>query len=474
MTSTVLPVKGMCFSFSVPADTAVDEIMDAFQVTAGSGGLKFLQHQGGTRFMSSVTSIGAANRLVAQGNLVLRDVAVPLEAVGVHVLHVSIYRLPPYVTEEAVVQAIAPFGKVKSITYVSYRDRPDILTGTRVVKVEMTKPIPNFITIQGHRVMVDYRGLRRVCSRCGQEGHIGPACKTARCERCAVFGHPTAGCTAPCLRCGHAHATADCTQRRSYAAVAHPAGAPRPHQPSQGAAGQSRPDSEELNDNFDPSIRPRDRPLAPSVTPSGDSSNEFSSVTSTAVKSPDVFSMETPVQATVKTPVAAATPPIVPEQVAAMTLPIVTAQVTAATPPTVPAQVTAATPTIAPAQVAVAALPVASTQDDAAPSPDALDSQESDVADSSHSPGRLVISDDTDLTPGQRDPSTRSDMSPSTQRESSKFSSSDEGEDRAADRGDAKRTFPCTSSGSDGPIASTVKKKRSEPHDSDEDYSLTF
>ncbi|KAG0433825.1 hypothetical protein HPB47_019555 [Ixodes persulcatus] len=384
MTSTVLPVKGMCFSFSVPADTAVDEIMDAFQVTAGSGGLKFLQHQGGTRFMSSVTSIGAANRLVAQGNLVLRDVAVPLEAVGVHVLHVSIYRLPPYVTEEAVVQAIAPFGKVKSITYVSYRDRPDILTGTRVVKVEMTKPIPNFITIQGHRVMVDYRGLRRVCSRCGQEGHIGPACKTARCERCAVFGHPTAGCTAPCLRCGHAHATADCTQRRSYAAVAHPAGAPRPHQPSQGAAGQSRPDSEELNDNFDPSIRPRDRPLAPSVTPSRDSSN------------------------------------------------------------------------------------------DAAPSPDALDSQESDVADSSHSPGRLVISDDTDLTPGQRDPSTRSDMSPSTQRESSKFSSSDEGEDRAADRGDAKRTFPCTSSGSDGPIASTVKKKRSEPHDSDEDYSLTF
>ncbi|KAG0423160.1 hypothetical protein HPB47_001049 [Ixodes persulcatus] len=287
MASTVLPAKGMCFSFSVPADTAVDEIMDAFQVTAGSGGLKFLQHQGGTRFMSSVTSISAANRLVAQGNLVLRDVAVPLEAVGVHVLHVFIF----------------------------------VPRRTRVVKVEMTKQIHNFVTTQGRRVMLDCRGLRRVCSRCEQEGHIGPACKTARCERCAVFGHPTAGCTAPCFRCGHAHATADCKQRRSYAAVAHPAGAPRPNQPSQGAAGKSPSVPEELNDNLDPSIRPRDLPLAPSDTPS----------------------------------------------------------------------------------------------DDAAASPGALDSQESDVADSSHSPGRLVISDDTDLTPGQREPSTRSELSPSTQ-----------------------------------------------------------
>ncbi|KAG0428173.1 hypothetical protein HPB47_024819 [Ixodes persulcatus] len=188
MASTVLPAKGMCFSFSVRAETAVDEIMDAFQVTAGSGGLKFLQHQGGTRFMSSVTSMSAANRLVAQGNLVLRDVTAPLEAVGVHLLHVSIYRLPPYVTEEAVVQAIAPFGKVKSITYMSYRDRPDILTETRVVKVEMTKPIPNFITIQGHQVM--------------------------------------------------------------------------------GAAGKGPPVPEVLSDDLDPSIRPRDRPVAPGDTPS--------------------------------------------------------------------------------------------------------------------------------------------------------------------------------------------------------------
>ncbi|KAM7293718.1 hypothetical protein ISCGN_023311 [Ixodes scapularis] len=72
--------------------------------------------------------------------------------------------------------------------------------------MDMSKPVPNFIHIQGHRVMVDYRGLRRVCSQCGLEGHIGHACKTPLCERCGVFWHATAGYTAPCLRCSHSHA----------------------------------------------------------------------------------------------------------------------------------------------------------------------------------------------------------------------------------------------------------------------------
>ncbi|KAG0445197.1 hypothetical protein HPB47_018653 [Ixodes persulcatus] len=75
--------------------------------------------------------------------------------------------------------------------------------------------------------MVDYRGLRRVRRRCGQEIHIGHACKTPRCGRCGVFGHPTAGLTAPCLSIGHAHATTDSTQPKTYSEAT-----PLPHDPS--------------------------------------------------------------------------------------------------------------------------------------------------------------------------------------------------------------------------------------------------
>ncbi|KAG0443128.1 hypothetical protein HPB47_015262, partial [Ixodes persulcatus] len=352
MASTVLPAKGVCFSFSVPADTAVDEIMDAFQVAAGSGGLKFLQHQGGTRFMSSVTSMSAANRLVAQGNFVLRDVAVPLEAVGVYVLHVSIYRLLPYVTEEAVVQAIAPFGKVKSITYVSYRDRSDILTGTRVVKVEMTKPTPNFITIQGHRVMVGYPGADR-------KGTSGQPARPH-----AVNVAPFSGIqqrAVPPLVCGAVMPT----QQRTVYSVD-----PTPLWPTQ-------------RELLDPTSHRR---VSQAKAPL------FLSCSMTIWAPPSVRGLVQWPQVT--------RPPVI--------------------------------------------------------------HRESDVADSSHSPGRLVVSDDTDLTPGQREPPNRSDLSPSTQRGSSKFSSSDEGEDGAADRGDAKRTFPSTSSVSDGPIASTLMSEHGQ------------
>ncbi|KAG0423684.1 hypothetical protein HPB47_000547 [Ixodes persulcatus] len=164
--------------------------------------------------------MATAQRLVAQGHLLLGDVQVPLEPVGAPVVHVSVYRLPPYVSEDDLVQVLGQYSDVKGLSHVTYRDRPVIRTGTRVVKLEMAKPLPNFIHIQGHRVMVDYRDMRRVCSRCGQEGHFGPACKTPRCDRCGVFGHPTEECAAPCQRCGHAHPTIDCVQRKTYSAAA--------------------------------------------------------------------------------------------------------------------------------------------------------------------------------------------------------------------------------------------------------------
>ncbi|KAG0409707.1 hypothetical protein HPB47_013179 [Ixodes persulcatus] len=146
-TSSAAPSKAQCFVINVPVDTPVDAIMDAFQHVVGDAGLQYLQHHGGARFMAAVNSMATAQRLVAQGHLLLGDVQVPLEPVGAHVVHVSVYRLPPYVSEDALVQVLGQYGKVKGLSHVTYRDRPDIRTGTRVVKLEMAKPVPNFIHI---------------------------------------------------------------------------------------------------------------------------------------------------------------------------------------------------------------------------------------------------------------------------------------------------------------------------------------
>ncbi|KAG0411849.1 hypothetical protein HPB47_011030 [Ixodes persulcatus] len=44
--------------------------------------------------------------------------------------------------------------------------------------MKMTKTMSNFLTVTGHGVMCAYRGMKRVCARCGLEGHFGTAYAT--------------------------------------------------------------------------------------------------------------------------------------------------------------------------------------------------------------------------------------------------------------------------------------------------------
>ncbi|KAM7298033.1 translation initiation factor IF-2-like [Ixodes scapularis] len=129
--------------------------------------------------------------------------------------------LPTFVRNDQLVQALAPYGKVIDVSYATYHRTATVKTGTRFIRMEMKEanPLPNFLRVAGHRATFDYRGLKRVCRRCRQEGHVRAQCTTGYCDRCGVFGHPTEGCTANCGRCGGTHATVDCTAKRSYSSM---------------------------------------------------------------------------------------------------------------------------------------------------------------------------------------------------------------------------------------------------------------
>ncbi|KAG0445421.1 hypothetical protein HPB47_015383 [Ixodes persulcatus] len=150
------PTKAQCFSFSVPADTLGDAIMDSIQAVADGNGLSNLQHHGGARFMAAVSTMAAAQRFVAQGFLSLCDVEVPLKPMGAHVVFVSVYRLPPYLSKEALVQVLAQYGKVKANNPATFRDRPDVGTGAQMARIEMAKPVPNFVYTQKQREVIHF------------------------------------------------------------------------------------------------------------------------------------------------------------------------------------------------------------------------------------------------------------------------------------------------------------------------------
>ncbi|KAH7973279.1 hypothetical protein HPB52_023344 [Rhipicephalus sanguineus] len=128
--------------------------------------------------------------------------------------------MPAYVPHEVLVAALQPYGKPKSVTFATIASRHNKLNGVRTVKMEMCRPVPNFLTIQGNRVMFEYRGMRRVCARCGGDGHMANACTAQYCKRCGVFGHETESCSEGCKRCGGNHGTKECFRKKSYASAA--------------------------------------------------------------------------------------------------------------------------------------------------------------------------------------------------------------------------------------------------------------
>ncbi|KAH6933834.1 hypothetical protein HPB50_018589 [Hyalomma asiaticum] len=149
---------------------------------------------GGSKFLVCMRNANQATKLMVAEGFRLNHEKVAVEAVGPPVTYVNVYRLPAYLPDDVLTNALQQYGKVKSVTFATVATRQNKLNGVRVVKMEMSKPVPNFTTIQGHRVMCKYRGMRRVCARCGDDGHMASACTRPYCKRCGVFGHDTEGC----------------------------------------------------------------------------------------------------------------------------------------------------------------------------------------------------------------------------------------------------------------------------------------
>ncbi|KAH9367832.1 hypothetical protein HPB48_017687 [Haemaphysalis longicornis] len=79
------------------------------------------------------------------------------------------------------------------------------------MEMRMDNPVQNFLRVSGQRATFDYRGVRKVCRRCGMEGHFKAQCATPRCDS-KVVCEIVRGAAGRTLR-------PDCTARRSYSTV---------------------------------------------------------------------------------------------------------------------------------------------------------------------------------------------------------------------------------------------------------------
>lgn len=88
---------------------------------------------------------------------------------------VTITRLPYGTPREAVEAAVRPYGP---IAQVRMDEVGGISNGEFSLLMEVVKPIPCKLAINRHFAYIYYRGQKRTCFRCGQEGHFVQKCPT--------------------------------------------------------------------------------------------------------------------------------------------------------------------------------------------------------------------------------------------------------------------------------------------------------
>ncbi|KAH9375346.1 hypothetical protein HPB48_019302 [Haemaphysalis longicornis] len=160
----------------------------------GPRGVKGLQHQEGMKFCVAVSSAAAAKAL-NERSVIVNGTSCHITCIGPQLIYVTVYRFQWYMDDKDLGSALSPYGRVLSVHNPSLNGRPRVENGVRLVRMEMKSPVPHFLSVRGYQVKCEYRGVKRVCSRCEREAHHSDS-RTPWCPRCETFGHEFETCSA--------------------------------------------------------------------------------------------------------------------------------------------------------------------------------------------------------------------------------------------------------------------------------------
>ena len=112
--------------------------------------------------------------------------------------NVVVFQFPYDGDNKLLAKELRAYGEVKDVRFQKWTNIPDVSTGTRIVRMLRTRPVPRFLVVQGIRVKVWFKGQPVTCDICRREGHrAGSSPNKGKCLRCHEPGHVSKNCRRP-------------------------------------------------------------------------------------------------------------------------------------------------------------------------------------------------------------------------------------------------------------------------------------
>ena len=111
---------------------------------------------------------------------------------------VYVHYFPAEGDDALICDELRKYGEVIGIKHQNFSGFPGLLTGSRILTMVLSDPVPAEFRIDDYPVRVWYRGIPPFCQICKVNGHKAADCQfNGKCRRCGSPDHKAHACTRP-------------------------------------------------------------------------------------------------------------------------------------------------------------------------------------------------------------------------------------------------------------------------------------
>ena len=111
---------------------------------------------------------------------------------------VYVHYFPAEGDDALICDELSKYGEIVSIKHQSFSGIPGLLTGSRILTMVLSDPVPAEFRIDDYPVRVWYRGIPPFCQICKVNGHKAADCQfNGKCRRCGSPDHKAHACVRP-------------------------------------------------------------------------------------------------------------------------------------------------------------------------------------------------------------------------------------------------------------------------------------